>query len=109
MQELDHVALPAVLYLATHPTQVCHLIYSIVAHLERALGLVIRLVYGLPFRGTLMVTHDRTRNIIYAICFGIAPEHAHRLVAHLEESQTYAYSPLHVAYLLANIALEDLK
>jgi hypothetical protein len=108
MQELDHVVLPAVLYLATHLIPVSYFIYGTVANLKRAPGLYIRLVYGLPFRGTLMVTHDRTRNNTYAICFGIASEHAHRLVERLEESQTYAFSPLHVACLLANIALEDL-
>ncbi|KAJ4360005.1 uncharacterized protein N0V89_000564 [Didymosphaeria variabile] len=72
-------------------------------------GLVIRFVYGLPFRGTLMITHDRNRNNTYVICFGIASEHAHRLIARLEESQSYALFPLHVAYLLSDIVLEDLE
>ncbi|OAG01400.1 uncharacterized protein CC84DRAFT_1262488 [Paraphaeosphaeria sporulosa] len=72
-------------------------------------GLIVRLVYGLPFRGMLIITHDRNTNATYAVCFGIASEHANRLVARLEESQSYASSPIHVALLLSDIALEDLE
>ncbi|KAF2443081.1 hypothetical protein P171DRAFT_522732 [Karstenula rhodostoma CBS 690.94] len=72
-------------------------------------GLMARLVYGLPFRGMLMITHDRNSNTTYAVCFGIASEHANKLIARLEESQAYAFSPLHVAFLLSDIALQDLE
>ncbi|KAF1976406.1 hypothetical protein BU23DRAFT_47710 [Bimuria novae-zelandiae CBS 107.79] len=72
-------------------------------------GIIIRLVYGLPFRGTLAIAHDLTRKATYAVCFGVTPQHAQALLTRLEVSKDYAFFPLHIAYLLTDIALKDLE
>lgn len=108
-QETVHVVSSAALFLDNLHTQVLDLIRKILLGLICVSGLVVRLVYGLPFCSMLLITHNRDNNTTYAVCCGIAPEHADRLLASLRESQSYAFSPLHVAFLLSDLALEDLE
>lgn len=79
------------------------------SQLKWGLGLIIRMVYGLPFRGTLMITHDEDTSTTYAVCFGIVSERAFKLIARLRECHSYAFFPLLVAYLLSDIVLNDLE
>lgn len=108
MQELGHAVCPFIPCRATRRTVVCQM-NSAFTHRSKLAGIVIRLVYGLPFRGTLAIAHDRKTNTTHAVCFGIAPEHSHLLLTRLEASQDYAFFPLHVAYLLTDIALTNLE
>ena len=56
-----------------------------------------------------MLTHNLTTTTTHAICFDIDADHAYRLVTLLEATRAQASSPLHAAFLLADIALADLE
>lgn len=70
---------------------------------------MIRLVYGLPFRGTLAIVHDHKANATYAVCFGITPQHSQTFLTRLEAVKDSVCFPLLVAYLLTDIALKNLE
>jgi hypothetical protein len=86
-----------------------HLEWPLIVRLTLNTGFMLRFMYSLPFKCTLAVSHDRSANSTYGICFGIDTNNIDAFLKKLNVTKEHAYQPCLVPLLMTDMALTRLE